>query len=86
MIQIKLLAKTGRLVSVDVKPGSVLLAFDPKAVVPEEGVRRLMDRYQRRLRILSPLSFELQLTRNDWPSVFPELSAALQTLVFCGTK
>ncbi len=86
VMQIRLLAKSARLASVDVKPGAVLLEFDPKARVPEDGMRRLMDRYQRRLRIRSPLSFELEVPRPDWASLFPELIAALQTLVSCVTK
>ncbi|MFQ5540583.1 MAG: TRCF domain-containing protein, partial [Candidatus Binatia bacterium] len=86
VMQIKLLAKSARLASIDVKPTSIVLEFDPKAGVPEDGMRRFMDRYQRRLRLLSPLSFELQMPEADWPSLFPELTAALQTLVFCDTK
>ena len=86
VMQIKLLAKSARLASIDVKPTSIVLEFDPKAGVPEDGMRRFMDRYQRRLRLLSPLSFELHTPQADWPSLFPELTAALQTLVFCDTK
>ncbi len=86
VMQMKLLAKSARLASIDVKAGSVVMAFDPKARVPEEGMRRLLDRYPRRLHILSPLSFELHQPQSDWPSLFQELTAALQTLVVYGTK
>jgi transcription-repair coupling factor (superfamily II helicase) len=86
VMQVRLLAKSLRLASVDIKPGTAIIAFDPKAQVPEAGVRKLMDRYQRRLRLLSPLSFELQVPQGDWPALFPELTAALQTLTVCGTK
>ncbi|MBI4400594.1 MAG: transcription-repair coupling factor [Nitrospirae bacterium] len=89
VIQIRLLAKSLRLSSVEVKPGApstVVIAFDPKAPVPEAGIRQLMDRYHRRFRLLSPQSFELQMPPGDWLALFPELNAALQTLAFCGTK
>jgi transcription-repair coupling factor (superfamily II helicase) len=89
VMQVRMLAQTLRLASVEVKPGppaTVALSFDPKAAVPEEGIRKVMDRYQRRFRLRSPLSFELQLPQADWASVFPELTAALQTLAVCDTK
>jgi transcription-repair coupling factor (superfamily II helicase) len=41
---------------------------------------------QKRLRFLSPLSFELQIPHEDWSLVFPELNATLQTLHVCGTN
>jgi len=80
VMQIRLLAKALRLASVEVKLGTVAIAFDPKGRVPEAGIRHLMDRYQRRLRLLSPLSFELRMPQPDWPALFPELNEALQTL------
>jgi transcription-repair coupling factor (superfamily II helicase) len=85
VMQIRLLAKSLRLASVEMKPGSAVVAFDPKARVPEAGISRLMDRHQRRLRLLSPLSFELQIPPGNWPTQFPELYAALQTLTACAT-
>ncbi len=85
VMQIRLLAKSARVASLEVKPGAILVEFDPKARVPEEGIRRLMDRSSRRLRVRSPLSFELETTRSDWASLFPEVITALQTLVSCDT-
>ncbi len=89
VMQIRLLAQALRLASVEIKPGppaSVVLAFDPKAAIPAGGIRQVMDRYQRWFRLLSPLSFEVQLPQPDWASVFPELTATLQTLAVCDTK
>jgi transcription-repair coupling factor (superfamily II helicase) len=89
VMQVRILAQTLRLASVEVKPGppaTVALSFDPKAAVPEAGIRKIMDRHQRQFRLRSPLSFELQLPQADWASVFPELAAALQTLAVCDTK
>jgi len=45
----------------------------------------LMDRYQRRLRLLSPQSFEVQMPAQEWQAMVPELTAVLQTLTVCGT-
>ena len=89
VMQVRMLAQTLRLAAVDVKPGppaTATLTFDPRAAVPEAGIRKVMDRYQRRFRLRSPLSFELQMPQPDWASLFPELTAALQTLAVCDTK
>ncbi len=86
VMQIRLQAKLLRLSSIDVKSNAVTITFDPKGQVSEEAVRRLMDQYPKRLRFLSPLSFELQIPHQDWGSLFPELTATLQTLGVCDTK
>jgi transcription-repair coupling factor (superfamily II helicase) len=86
VMQIRLLAKSLRLSSIEVGPGSAVIAFDPKAPIPETGVRGLMDRYHRQFRLLSPLAFELQMSQKDWVSIAPELTAALQMLIACSTK
>ncbi len=89
VMQVRMLAQTLRVAQVDVKPGppaTVTLTFDPKATVPEAGIRTIMDRYQRRFRLRSPLSFELQLPQPGWASVFSDLTATLQTLAVCDTK
>lgn len=80
VMQIRLVAKSLRLASVEAKPNGVMIVFDPKARVPELGMRRLMDRYRRRLRLLSPTAFELETPQNGWSTLYPELHAALQTL------
>jgi transcription-repair coupling factor (superfamily II helicase) len=82
VMEIRLSAKALRLASVEAGPGGARIAFNPKHPVPENGMRRLMDRYQRRLRLASPTSFELQIAAQDWTGLFPELNAALQTLLF----
>ena len=86
VMQIRVQAKLLRLAAVEVKTNTVVIRFDPKAQVSDVAVRRLMDRYQKRLRFLSPLSFELQIPHQDWNSLFPELAVTLQTLGVCDTK
>jgi transcription-repair coupling factor (superfamily II helicase) len=86
VMQVRILAKSLRLASVELTGQSARVTFDPKASIPEAGVRTLMDRHPRRFRLLSPRSFELQLTETTWPGQVPELTAALQILGVCGTK
>ncbi len=85
VMQVRLLAKALRLSSVEAKPGAVVITVDSKARMPEAGIRQLMDRYQRRLRLLSPQSFEVQMPAQEWQAMVPELTAVLQTLTVCGT-
>jgi transcription-repair coupling factor (superfamily II helicase) len=86
VMQVRILAKSLRLASVELRGQSAQFTFDPKATIPEAGVRTLMDRHPRRFRLLGPRSFELQLTETAWPGQAPELTAALQILGVCGTK
>jgi transcription-repair coupling factor (superfamily II helicase) len=90
VMQLRILAKALRLASLEVKSGTTgttaVIVFDPKSTVPETGIRGLMDRYKRRLKLLTPLSFEIQMTATDWTAVAPELITTLQTLSLCDTK
>jgi len=45
-----------------------------------------MDQLKKRLRFLSPISFEIQMRHGDWPALFSELNAILQSLDLCDTK
>ncbi len=85
VMQIRLQAKNLRLASIELKTQSVLLTLDAKSRVTPDAVRSLMDRHKQRIRFLSPLSFELQMPHQDWPSVFRELTATLQSLGVCDT-
>jgi transcription-repair coupling factor (superfamily II helicase) len=85
VMQIRLLAKQLRLQSVVAQPDAVVITFDPKAKIPEAAVHRLMDQHKKRLRFLSPLSFELRMPHEDWAAIFQELNATLQTLQLCDT-
>jgi transcription-repair coupling factor (superfamily II helicase) len=62
------------------------VVFHPKAVIPETSVHRLMDQLKKRLRFPSPVSFEIQMRHGDWPAIFSELNAILQSLDLCDTK
>ena len=86
VMQLRVHAKRLRLDSIDVHGQSVTITFGPKASVSDSAVRRLMDRLNKRLRFLSPLSFEIRMPKEDWPSIFSELNTALQSLSLCDTN
>ena len=86
VMQVRMQAKALRLVSIELKTGSVVVTLDVKSPVAPTAIQRLMDQYKTRLRFLSPLSFELQMPHQDWSSIFPELTATLQSLGVCDTN
>jgi transcription-repair coupling factor (superfamily II helicase) len=86
VMQVRMQAKSLRLSSVELKTGFVVVTLNEKSPVAPAAMQRLMDRCKKRLRFISPLSFELQMPHQDWPSIFPELTATLQTLGVCDTN
>ncbi len=86
VMQLRTHAKRLRLASLDVHGPSVTIVFQPKATIPEPAVHRLMDQLKKRLKFLSPVSFEISMRQSDWPSLFSELNAILQSLDLCDTK
>jgi transcription-repair coupling factor (superfamily II helicase) len=83
---VRLQAKALRLSSIELKTHSVVVALDVKNRVSSQAIHRLMDQYKKRICFLSPLSFELQMPHQDWPSIFGELTATLQSLGVCDTN
>ena len=86
VMQVRLQAKALRLTSIELKTQSVVITLDAKSPVAGQAMQQLMDRHQKRIRFLSPLSFELQMPHQDWDSIFPELTATLQSLGVCDTN
>ena len=86
VMQLRTHAKRLRLAAIEVHGQSAKIVLQPKATIPESAIHRLMDQLKKRLRFLSPLSFELQLRHDDWPTLFSELNAILQSLDLCDTK
>ena len=86
VMQIRVQAKNLRLSSIELKSQSVIVTLNEKSRVPQTAVHNLMDQFKQRVRFLSPLSFELQMPRQDWASIFQELAATLQTLGVCDTN
>jgi len=86
VMQVRLQAKALRLTSIELKSRSVVVTLDAKSSVGQAAIQRLMDQYKTRIRFLSPLSFELQMPHQDWPSIYQELTATLQTLGVCDTN
>ncbi|HEY6085586.1 MAG TPA: TRCF domain-containing protein, partial [Nitrospira sp.] len=85
VMQIRIHAKVLRLASIELKTQSVVLTLEAKSRVDPAAIQLLMDQHKARIRFLSPLSFELQMPHQDWPSIFQTLTATLQTLGVCGT-
>lgn len=86
VMQLRTHAKRLRLTSIEVHGQTAKIVFQPKAAIPENAIHRLMDQLKKRLRFLSPISFEIQLRHDDWPPLFSELNAILQSLDLCDTK
>jgi transcription-repair coupling factor (superfamily II helicase) len=86
VMQLRTHAKRLRLASIEVHDQTTKVVFHPKAVIPESSVHRLMDQLKKRLKFLSPIAFEIQMRQSDWPSLFSELNAILQSLDLCDTK
>jgi transcription-repair coupling factor (superfamily II helicase) len=86
VMQLRIHAKRLKLASIEVHQQSVTITLRPNASVAEAAVQRMMDRLKKRLRFLSPLSFEIQMPHDDWPSIFSELNTTLQSLSLCDTN
>jgi transcription-repair coupling factor (superfamily II helicase) len=86
VMQVRLQAKALRLASIELKTGSVVVTLDGKSKVARTAIQRLMDRHKSRIRFLSPMAFEFQMPHQDWASIFPELTATLQSLGVCDTN
>ena len=86
VMQLRIHAKRLKLASIDVHGRTVTITWRPNVPVPETGVQRLMDRLKKRLTFLSPLSLQIQMPHDDWPSIFAELNTTLQSLVLCDTN
>ncbi|MFO0775259.1 MAG: transcription-repair coupling factor [Nitrospiraceae bacterium] len=85
VMQIRVQAKTLRLVNVEAKSGAVHLSLPSKNGPSQTAVQTLMDRYRGRLRFPSPSTIEVQMPTDPWPTLFQELTVALQTLQPCDT-
>ena len=86
VMHLRIQAKRLHLASIEVHRQSIRIAWSRKAAIPEDAVHRLMDRLTKRLRFVSPLSFEIQMPHEDWPTIFSELNTTLQSLSLCGTN
>jgi transcription-repair coupling factor (superfamily II helicase) len=49
-------------------------------------MQQLIDRLKKRLRFVTPRSFEIRMPQPDWASVFSELNTTLQSLGLCDTN
>ncbi len=80
VMQVKLLAKTLKLESVEIQGTLIVIAFHEQAKLPEEGVQWLLDRCHDAIQFLSPLSFQREMPSEEWDVLYPELNTILQGL------
>jgi transcription-repair coupling factor (superfamily II helicase) len=80
VMEIRLLAKAARAVSVQVTRGFIAFTFDPQLLPVQERVRNLMDRYRGKLRFTSPHAFQLPVEDQQWKTVFQDIKRILQVL------
>jgi transcription-repair coupling factor (superfamily II helicase) len=80
VMEIRLLAKTARILAVSVNPHALSFRFDPQAPPPQPAVRALMDQYRTKLRFTSPNTFQIAAGDLEWKAVFQELKRVLQVL------
>ncbi|HEY3197151.1 MAG TPA: transcription-repair coupling factor [Nitrospirales bacterium] len=80
VMEVRLLAKTARAVSIQVSPGVIAFSFDPQLLPAQEAVRQLMDHYRSKLRFSSPHAFQLLGGDQAWKNVFQEIKRTLQVL------
>ncbi len=86
VMHLRIQAKRLHLVSIEVHHELVKIVLSPKTAIPDDAVHRLMDQLMKRLRFLSPLSFEIQMPHENWPAIFSELNTTLQSLSLCDTN
>ncbi|MGB0911530.1 MAG: transcription-repair coupling factor, partial [Nitrospirales bacterium] len=80
VMQVKLLAKTLKLESVEIQGNTIIIAFHAQAKLPEEGIQWLISRSQGAIQFLSPLSFQREMPSQEWEVVYAELNTILQGL------
>ena len=80
VMQVKLLAKSLKLESVEIRGKAIVIQFHNQAKLPERGIQWLLDRCQERIQFISPRSFEVNTPQEDWPSLYAELNSILQGL------
>lgn len=80
VMQIKVLAKSLQLESVEVRGRVVAVTFHEAAKIPESGIHWLMDYCQERIVFSSPRAFQIDTPQDDWSSTYAELNKILQAL------
>ena len=80
VMQVKLLAKSLKLESVEFRGKAIIIQFHHQAKLPERGIQWLLDRCQERIHFISPRSFEVNTPQDDWHTLYAELNSVLQGL------
>jgi transcription-repair coupling factor (superfamily II helicase) len=80
IMEIKLLARTLRVTKIDSKADGVDIRFSDSSAIPQEGLKRLMDRFPGQLRFLSEYAFRLPVADDRWKSTADGIKDCLLTL------
>jgi hypothetical protein len=79
-MEIKLLARPLRVAKIDSRPDSLDFRFSDSSKIPQEGLKRLMNRFPGQLRFLSEYAFRLPVTEDRWETTAGEIKSCLLTL------
>jgi transcription-repair coupling factor (superfamily II helicase) len=80
VMEIRLLAKAARVLTLQVNPAVISFGLDANALPPPQSIRHLMDHYGKHLRFTAPHMFQLEIGSQDWKTVFQEIKRTLQVL------
>jgi transcription-repair coupling factor (superfamily II helicase) len=80
VMEIRLLAKAARVLTLQVNPTAISFSLDTNALPSPGSIRDLMDHYGNKLRFTSPHTFQLETGSQDWKTLFQEIKRTLQVL------
>ncbi|MBN4054317.1 transcription-repair coupling factor [Nitrospira defluvii] len=80
IIQLKGLAKDIHVSKLEEKGNTVRISFDPSLPPSEESMRRLLNKFEEKVRFDSPFSFELDLRSTSWEDIYIETALCLKVM------
>jgi transcription-repair coupling factor (superfamily II helicase) len=80
IMEIKLLARPIGVVKIDSRPDSLEFRFSNTSKIPQESLKRLMDRSHGRLRFISEYSFRIPVAEDRWEIASEEIKNCLAAL------
>ena len=80
VVRLKRQAGECRVTKIFQETGSVIFVLDPSVQMAESALHRLLDRFKKKIRFLSPFSFELLIEKDSSEAVFLEATRCLAVL------
>ena len=81
IIQLKIMARSLKIIRIDSKPDALVIVFHPSTALPDRTLNLLLEKYQRRLRFLSGFSLQITLEEDEWEDRFKTLWSILQEIL-----